>query len=147
MRADAQTEAAVANAFKRLWDAYAARDGGALLSMFVPDPDVVLYGTGADEKRVGLAQIKMRFERDWSQSEAASLTFDWHAVSAVDGLALVAADGAVHAEVQGEDVTMPVRVTTVYAQRENKWLVAQMHVSMPAGEQAEGESFTPGTAP
>ena len=141
MKADAKTQAAVMGAFNRLWKAYETRDGGTLSSMFVPDADVLLYGTGADEKRIGLTEIKAQFERDWSQSEAASLRFDWHSVSSAGRVALVAADGAIHAKVGGQEVTMPVRATTVFEQRGDRWLVAQMHVSMPAGEQAEGESW------
>lgn len=85
MKADAKTEAAVMDAFNTLWKAYETREGDRLSSMFVPDPDVLLYGTGADEKRIGLAEIKAQFERDWSQSEAASLRFDWHSVSTAGG--------------------------------------------------------------
>lgn len=143
MKADAKTEAAVWDAFSKLWKAYEARDGATLLAAFAPDPDVVLYGTGADEKRVGAKEIKAQFERDWSQSESAALRFSWHSVSAAGGAAFVAADAAVHAKVGGQEVTMPVRVTSVFEQRGGKWLAAQMHVSMPAGEQAQGESFTP----
>jgi hypothetical protein len=39
------------------------------LALLVPDPDVFLYGTGADEKRQGLAEIQAQAERDWSQSD------------------------------------------------------------------------------
>lgn len=143
MKADTKTEAAVIGAFNRFLKAYETRDGRSLLSLFVPDPDVVLYGTGADEKRIGQAAIKTQFERDWSQSEAASLKFDWHSVSLAGGAALVAADGTAHVKVGGQQVTMPLRATVVFEQRGNSWLVAQMHVSTPASEQAEGESWTP----
>ncbi|MBI4199140.1 MAG: nuclear transport factor 2 family protein [Chloroflexi bacterium] len=141
MKADAKTEAAVMDAFNKLWKAYETRDGGALSSMFVPDPDLVLYGTGADEKRIGVKEVRIQFERDWSQSEAASLKFDSHSVSLAGGAALVAADGAAHVKVRGQEVTMPVRATIVFEQRGNSWRVAQAHVSTPAGEQAEGESW------
>ena len=141
MKADAKTEAAVIGAFNRLLKAYETRDGGTLSAMFVPDPDVVLYGTGADEKRIGPTQIRAQFERDWSQSEAASLKFDWHSVSSTGGLALVAADGAARVKVGGQEVTMPLRATMVFERRGERWLVAQMHVSTPASEQAEGESW------
>ena len=141
MKADAKTQSAVMGAFNRLLKAYEARDGSTLLSMFVPDPDVVLYGTGADEKRVGQTAIKTQFERDWSQSQAASLKFDWHSVSSAGGVALVAADGAAHVKVGGQAVTMPLRVTMVFEQRGDRWLVAQMHVSTPAAGEAEGESW------
>ncbi|MBI2171041.1 MAG: nuclear transport factor 2 family protein [Chloroflexi bacterium] len=143
MKADAKTEAAVIGAFNRLWRAYETRDGDSLSDMVVPDPEVVLYGTGADEKRIGVRQIKVQFERDWSQSEAASLRFNWHSVSMAGGAALVAADGAAHVKVGGQEVTMPVRATIAFERRGERWLVAQMHVSTPASEQSEGESWTP----
>ncbi|MBI4261328.1 MAG: nuclear transport factor 2 family protein [Actinobacteria bacterium] len=141
MRADTETEAAVMRSFDELWKAYETRDGDRLLSLFVPDGDVLLYGTGADEKRVGPAEIRANFERDWSQSETAYLSFDWHSVSSAGEVALVGADGAAHVRVEGQDVTMPVRATMAFERRGEKWLVAQMHVSTPAGEQAEGESW------
>ncbi|MBI2911042.1 MAG: nuclear transport factor 2 family protein [Chloroflexi bacterium] len=143
MKADAKTEAAVMEAFNKLWDAYARRDEGTLSAMFAPDLDVLLYGTGGDEKRMGLAEIRTQFTRDWSQSESSALRFHWHTVSMAGGAALVGADGAAHARVDGQDVTMPVRATVVFEQRGDRWLVAHMHVSMPAGEQAEGESWVP----
>lgn len=143
MKADAKTEAAVMNAFNNLWTAYEKRDWKALSSLFIPDTDVSLYGTGADEKRIGLKEIKAQVERDWSQSQSASLKFTWQAVSAVGPVAWVMANGAVHAKVDGQSVTMPVRQTAIFEQRQGKWLVAHFHVSMPAGEQAAGESFTP----
>ncbi|MBI4339949.1 MAG: nuclear transport factor 2 family protein [Chloroflexi bacterium] len=143
MKADAKTEAGVMSAFNSLWKAYETRDGDSLSAMVVPDSDVVLYGTGADEKRIGSREIRVQFERDWSQSQSASLKFDWHSVSMAGGAALVAADGAAHVKVGGQEVTMPVRATMAFEQRGAKWLVAQMHVSTPASEQSEGESWAP----
>lgn len=101
MKADATTEAAGMNVFNNVWKAYEKRDGASLLSLCAPDPDVMLYGTGADEKRIGLKEFKVQFERDWSQSEAASLKFGGHTVSAAGQVAWIAADGAVHAKVDG----------------------------------------------
>ena len=34
---------------------YANRDIALMRAAFAPDPDVVMYGTGADEKRIGPA--------------------------------------------------------------------------------------------
>lgn len=86
MKADAKTRAAIVAVMKKFADSYAKRDLNGLLSLFVSDPDVVLIGTGTDEKRVGLTQIKFQAERDWSQSESANISF---------GKALVSAAGSV----------------------------------------------------
>jgi hypothetical protein len=37
----------------KMGEAYARRDKEAFLDLLVPDSDVFLYGTGADEKRRG----------------------------------------------------------------------------------------------
>ena len=40
------------------WLRHTQREIDRMLACFAPDPDVVLYGTGADEKRVGLGEIE-----------------------------------------------------------------------------------------
>jgi hypothetical protein len=48
---------AVMAVLNKMGEAYARRDKEAFLDLLVPDSDVFLYGTGADEKRRGLAEI------------------------------------------------------------------------------------------
>ena len=50
-------------------EAFTKRDLNGILALLAPDPDVVFIGTGADEKRLGLADVKALFERDLTQSE------------------------------------------------------------------------------
>ena len=57
----------------------------------------MIYGTGADEKRVGLAAIEALAKRDWEQSDAASMEFTWTSVSSLGDVAWVAADVNFHA--------------------------------------------------
>ncbi len=141
MKADAQTEAAVKTVLDGFAENYAKRDLEGVLSLFAPDSDVVMYGTGADEKRVGLAEIKAQVERDWSQSDATSVTYEWTSVSSVGSVAWVAADATFNAKIDEQDVTLPVRLTGVLENRGGKWLLVQGHLSLPAGAQAEDESF------
>ena len=82
MKADNKTTTEVITVLNKLSEAYARRDLESLLAGFAPDPDVVMYGTGADEKRVGLAEIRAQAERDWSQTEAAAIKHDTVSVSA-----------------------------------------------------------------
>ncbi len=141
MKADARTEAAAKAVLDKFAEAYAKRDVESLLALFASDPDVVLYGTGADEKRVGLAEIKAQAERDWSQSEAASLKYGGTSVSAAGSVAWVATDATFEAKVGGQKITLPGRLTAVLERRGDKWLIMQSHFSLPTAEQAEGESF------
>jgi uncharacterized protein (TIGR02246 family) len=141
MNADRRTEAAVKAVLDRVARAYAQRDMDLLISAFAPDPDVVMYGTGADEKRVGLAEIEAQAERDWSQSEAARITYGWTSISAAGPVAWVASDSVFHLEGGGQHFHLPARLTAVLEKRDDEWLIVQAHFSFPAGEQGEGESF------
>jgi ketosteroid isomerase-like protein len=141
MKADAQTEAAVMTVLNRFAEDYAKRELEGVLALFAPDSDVVMFGSGADEKRVGLAEIKALVERDWSQSDAASFTYGWTSVSAAGPVAWVAADVTFKAKVGGQEVTLLGRLTGVLENRAGNWLLVQGHFSLPAATQAEGESF------
>lgn len=141
MRADAQTETAVKSVLDAFAGKYARRDLDGLMSLFTPDADMVLYGTGADEKRMGLAEVRKQVQRDWSQSDATAITYSWTSVSAAGPVAWVAADVSFEAKVGGQEFTLPARLTGVLENREGKWLIAQTHFSFPAAGQEEGESF------
>ena len=141
MRADDKTEAAVMDVIGRFAEAYAARDMDATLAVFTPDSDVVAIGTGVDERCVGLDEFRQVVERDWSQSEAASIEIGWHSVSAAGSVAWVAADAIIQAMVEGQELRLPIRFTAVLVKHGDSWLLAQQHVSMPSAAQAEGESF------
>ena len=144
MKADPETEAAVMAVMKQLLNAFSKRDLDSGLALFAPDPDVVFIGTGEDEKCIGLAEIRAEFERAFSQSEAANIELGWYSVSQAGQVAWLAADAYVKATVGGQEVSFPVRFTTVFEQREGRWLVVQSHDSVPAAGQQEGESWPTG---
>ena len=141
MKADTATEEAVLSAMHEFLEAYRQRDADRLMALTVPDADVILIGTGADERRVGQAELRAQAERDWSQSDSAAFDLTWNSVSAAGSVAWVASEGMVRASAGGQEVTLPVRMTTVFEQRDGKWLLAQAHGSFPAQEQSEGQSW------
>lgn len=141
MKADAGTEAEVRAILNQFADSYKERDMNALVGVFAQDADVMLYGTGADEKRVGLAEIRTQAERDWAQSEAGSISYGWTRISAAGSVAWAAADVSFDAKVGGEAFSFPGRLTAVLEKRGDKWLMMQAHLSFPAAGQEEGESF------
>jgi ketosteroid isomerase-like protein len=141
MKANGKTEAAVMKVVNQLVEAYARRDIDALLALVVPDSDLVLLGTGADERRVGPAEFKFQAERDWSQSEALTFELGWNSLSAAGPVAWLSAEATGRARAGGQEMSFPVRLSAVLEQRNDKWLFVQMHMSVPAGGQSEGESI------
>jgi uncharacterized protein (TIGR02246 family) len=141
MKANEKTESEVTEALKTVADAYAKRDLKRFLACFAPDQDVVLYGTAADEKRIGLEQIQIQVERDWAQTETASMSFAWISTSASGSVAWAAVDGEFRFRADGQDMSLPARITFVLERREGRWLIVQAHFSTPASDQEEGQSF------
>ena len=141
MKANGKTEAAVMEVVDQFNEAYARRDMDTLLALIAPDSDVVLLGTGADERRVGPAEFKFQAERDWSQTDALAFELGWNSISAAGSVAWLAAEATGRGRVNGQEMSFPLRMTVVLEQRNDKWLFVQMHVSAPAAGQAEGESI------
>jgi ketosteroid isomerase-like protein len=122
-------------------DAWARHDMDALLALFGPDPDVVVIGSGVDEKRLGRAELREQLQRDWAHSETVSIEFERHVVSAAGVVAWASADMVVHARIAGLRMTFPGRLTVVLEKRRGQWKWMQSHFSLPAAGQAKGESF------
>ncbi|UCC89875.1 MAG: nuclear transport factor 2 family protein [Anaerolineales bacterium] len=140
MKANAKTEAAVLTVLNEFNESYAQRDIDRLMALFAPDDDQIMFGTGADEKRIGRDQIKFQAERDWSQTEALAFNFIWQQISAAGPVAWVAAEGLGQGKVGGQHIEFPLRMTAVLEQRGDEWLLVQSHVSLPSPAQEEGNS-------
>lgn len=141
MKADSKTTAEVQATIKKFTDAYQARRLNDVMDCFAPDADVMIYGTGADEKRIGPEQIRAQVERDWAQSDSLSLSFDWSSISAAGPVAWAAMDGSFKVRAGGQEMTVPARVSLVLENRGGRWLVVHSHFSTPAAGQQEGHSF------
>lgn len=137
MRADARTEAEVMATLDKFIRAYQQKDLPGIMRLFAPDPDVVFYGNGEDEKSVGIEGIGEQAEHDWSQSAALLLELKWSSVSAAGPVAWLAADIEIHAGVGGMEMILPARLTAVLEHRGEEWLFVQWHTSIPTVEQSE----------
>jgi class 3 adenylate cyclase/ketosteroid isomerase-like protein len=140
VKADAETEAAVLATMDRFIEGYANRDVQSITGLYAPDDDVLLFGTGPDEKRVGLAEIKSQLERDFSQTEAAAITLERAKVWARGPVAWMAVETIISWETGGSEFSIPLRWTIVLEKRNEKWLWVHSHTSITAG-QSEGQSF------
>jgi ketosteroid isomerase-like protein len=140
MKADAKTEAAVIAAMNKWMDSYRQRDIDALMTTLGADDDLVMYGTGIDEKRIGLQEFKFQAERDWAQTDELEFKLTWYHISAEGPVAWLAADGVGQGSAGGEHFEFPLRMTGVLKQGGDKWHLVQAHVSLPAGGQEAGDS-------
>ncbi len=131
MKADSETEKAVRDVLEKFAESYAKRDLKSAMSLIAPDADVVMYGTGADEKCVGPEKIKAQFERDWAQIEEPALEYNWTSISAAGDVAWVAIDAVFRAKIDGKKTKFQARVTKVFEKRGDKWLIVQGHFSFP----------------
>jgi len=141
MRADAKTEAAVMNVVQQCFKAFTKKDIDSILAFFTPDPDVILIGTGVDEKCVGLDEVRNILGRSFAQFEEASFEFGWHSVSAAGPVAMVAADVNLYVKTSDQQITEQMRLTVALEQRGDRWLIIQWHDSLPAAGQKEGQAF------
>jgi ketosteroid isomerase-like protein len=141
MPVNPRTSADVLAVLTKLADAYTQRDLDAVMALFATDPDLTLFGTGADERRLGTDEVRAQIQRDFDQSEAINLQWGWYQVAALGPVAWVAAEADAHVRVEGHETIIPLRFTLVCEQYNADWRVIHAHLSSPTAGQEEGQSF------
>jgi ketosteroid isomerase-like protein len=141
MKADSKTQNEVISTLKKMFDAYQKRNLTGMLSVMASDPDVMVIGSGADERSIGPNAFGKSAKRDWAQSEAASITLGETSVSALGAIAWFAADITFRFAITGKESKLSGRLTGVLEKRMGKWLVMQLHFSTPSAQQAQGQSW------
>ena len=131
MKADAKTESEVMSVLKKFTEAFEKRNLEDMLMLFAPDPDVVAIGSEADEKLVGMNEIKAFFKRYFDHFEALSMEFGWTMVSTAGKVAWAVIDDTVTVKAGGQETILLGRLTSVLEKRGDKWLIVQMHHSVP----------------
>lgn len=126
--------------FRKFCDYYNKRDLDKILSLF--GQDACLWGTGIDEYRIGIEEIKAQFERDWSQSTSGKLEISKHIHTSKDGRLWGCVECLVKVEIEGEVKEFPhLRGSVFFEEEENIMKIAFMHCSFPDQSQEVGESF------
>jgi ketosteroid isomerase-like protein len=141
MKADSKTQSEVVATLKQMFDAYEKRDLQAMLAVVAPDADVLVIGSGEDERAIGADDFGKSSKRDWAQSEAASIGFKEPMVSMAGAVAWLAADVTFQFTVKGKQSNLPGRLTAVMEKRGGRWLFMQMHFSTPSCQQEHGHSW------
>ncbi len=140
MKADEITQTEVTQTLKGMFSAYKKRDLKAVLSFWAPDSDVVIIGSGADEKSVGRKEFSESLKRDFSQAEITGIDFKNFAVSSAGLVAWFSTDMTFRGITDGSEFSLPGRLTGVMENRDGKWLWVQMHFSVPSSGQSQGQS-------
>lgn len=118
---------------KAFVDAYSKRSLDECMACFASSPNVMAYGTNADEKRLGVAAIRDQLALDWGQMSSAGMDVTWHHEVQHGDVGWVAADIQIQFfGPQGADQAS-TRATFVLVRDDKKqWLIEHMHFSGPA---------------
>lgn len=112
-----------------------------MLAVVAPDKDVIVIGSGADERSIGPEEFGKSAKRDWAQSETASINLGDTKVSMAGEVAWFAADVTFQFTMKENQSKLPGRLTGVMEKRKGKWLFMQMHFSTPSSQQQQGQSW------
>ncbi|TWT38415.1 hypothetical protein Enr8_01070 [Blastopirellula retiformator] len=141
MYATVSLEAEAMAVLREFASAYAIRDLEKLLAVFLPEPDVVLLGTGQDEKRLGLTGICEQAERDWEQADTLHFRFGWRSVSCYGDVCWIAADCFALVQAGYRQAEIPLRITAVLVRNaEDSLRIAQLHYSSPVLPEDESDT-------
>ncbi|HEY6056915.1 MAG TPA: nuclear transport factor 2 family protein, partial [Candidatus Limnocylindrales bacterium] len=138
MVASQETIAAVRGVLDRFAAAYAAKDIARVLGCFAVGDHGVLIGTGADEWRVGEAEVRAQTERDFAQGDALAISYRDIHIDGREKVAWFAARAAIRASVSGEPFGADVRLSGVLTREGDGWKIVQSHLSFPAAGQEPG---------
>ena len=139
MTTSQQTRIQIQDTLDRFAFSYNHKDRDMVLSLI--DPSFTGFGTGADEQARGIDEYRRFLERDLTQCDRVLIEFfDVH-ISAEGTVAWVACTSRITAETRGSTSTTVTRTTLVLKGTGHGWLVTHLHMSVPDGDQKDGESF------
>lgn len=124
---------------------YETRDLKKFKTIFSPSERHVSWGTGKDERFVGLSHFLEQLKRDFAQSDAAELKIinlysavhEKTAWLAVEIEPTITIKGKVH-------VLEILRGTFILVKESGRWLIEHTHASWPFPQQDLGNSFPSG---
>lgn len=141
MRLDAEAEREVLGTLERYAERYGAKDVDGVTVLFADDPDVLLIGTGADERWLGKGEVRQQFARNFAEAERTRFEWVTQHVAAAGDAAWVAADAVVHVTVGGKERSIPIRFTVVLERQNGAWRWLHRHASVAAGDQPSGAAY------
>ena len=121
--------------------AYQRKDLKALLALF--SPDISGYGAGPDEVFRNRKEYAPLVQRDLVQATSILLEFEDLNIVGDGPVAWVMSSCNCMFVAEGKDKqTMKVRMTFGLRNTGSRWLIEQLHISVPNTGQAPGQSFS-----
>ena len=120
--------------------AYKNRDIRALSAVF--SPDISGFGSGPDEIIGDHRDFIRQIRRDMSQATILSVEFTERKIFGEGRVAWATSKSAITFSINGTGKqTLYGRSTMVLRNTGSRWVIAQLHFSLPFGGQAAGQSF------
>jgi len=120
--------------------AYRKKDIRALSALFAPG--ISGFGSGPDEVISNHDDFIQHIRRDMSQATLLSIEYPDQQVFGDGRVAWVTSGNTMTYTVDGKTKeTLRGRVTMVLRNTGSRWVIEQLHFSMPYGEQSTGQSF------
>lgn len=120
--------------------AYRTKDFRGMMAIF--DPEICGYGSGPDEVIHDHRDFSRQIRRDMGQAMVLAVDFSDTTIHGDGRVAWVMTRTAITFTTGGSPVqTLNGRSTMVMKNTGRRWLIQQIHFSLPYGGQAEGQSF------
>ena len=133
-------EAEVIEAMQQYATAYRKKDIKAFSALF--SPDITGFGSGPDEIISNHTGFIQHIKRDMSQATVLSVEFTDRKIFGDGRIAWATSKSAITFTIDGTTKqTLYGRSTMVLRNTGSRWLIEQLHFSLPYSGQAEGQSF------
>jgi len=133
-------KAEVRETMQKYGTAYQKKDLKALSALF--SPEISGFGSGPDEVIADHTSFIRQMKRDMSQATILSFEFSDRQIFGDGRIAWATSKSTISFTVDGtRKQTMSGRSTMVLRNTGSHWLIAQLHFSLPYGEQSPGQSF------
>jgi ketosteroid isomerase-like protein len=133
-------EAEVTETMQQYAMAYRKKDIKTLSALF--SPGISGFGSGPDEVISDHDDFIRQIKRDMSQATILAVEFSDRKISGDGRIAWATSKSAITFTIDGtKKQTLHGRSTMVLRNTGSRWIIEQLHFSMPYGEQSAGQSF------
>lgn len=128
-------ETAILATLENYANAYNTHDIDAIMALWADDPDVLLIGTGPDEKRIGIAEVRRQFAHNFARAKTLLFEFTNAVVSIYEDKAIVVANADVRTLVDDQIIQFSLRMTIILKYSQNRWWWVHRHAATLSHDQ------------